>query len=251
MCWSWTARYVAPLTQVVKLLRPGDARTIGETEKGVLAVRQMQQKLTQQVDELEERVQKAHARIVAALRSKQPEATAKAYLRTKKQLEDLLAKRVGALETVSSMLLKMEQAVGDAEVVRTYETSAAALRSILADPALQPERVDATMDQLAEAVGDSDELHAAITSGSGVDDDEIARELEQLAIDAEGEGKEERSPEKPVEKPTGAAKKPTEPAQSTAEPAHEPERRFPSAPQHTPPTQPAPASSTPSRQLAS
>ena len=234
---------------LVKLVAHGAPRTVSEADRGVFSVREMHRKLTAQVDELEARVQQAHARIVQALRTKQPEASAKAYLRTKKQLEELLTKRVGALETVHSLLLQMEQAVGDAEIVRTYETSAATLRTILADPALQPARVDATMDALAESVEQSDEVHATLTSHAApVDDDEIAHELEQLALDARDEQAEQaEAAEAPpdVAKQPEAAKQPEMTQQS--EPAKQPDvaqqpeakdlaamRSLPSAPQHTP-----------------
>lgn len=215
---------------LIKLVARGAPRSVSEADRGVFAVRDMHRKLTAQVDELEARVQQAHARIVQALRTKQPEERAKAYLRTKKQLEELLTKRIGALETVHSLLLQMEQAVGDAEIVRNYETSAATLRTILADPALQPARVDATMDALAESVEQSNEVHAALTSQAApVDDDEIARELEQLALDAQDEQPEPAEPTKQPE----PAKRPEAEANEAATPT------LPSAPQHTPST-PAP-----------
>ncbi|WFC96407.1 hypothetical protein MBRA1_003064 [Malassezia brasiliensis] len=185
---------------LVKIVARGAPRSVNEADRGVFAVRNMHRKLTAQVDELEARIKQAHARIVQALRTKQPEERAKAYLRTKKQLEEMLTKRVGALETVHSLLLQMEQAVGDAEIVRNYETSAATLRTILADPALQPARVDATMDALAESVEQGNEVHAALTSQAApVDDDEIARELEQLALDARDERVEPTEPAKQLE----------------------------------------------------
>lgn len=41
---------------------------------------------------------------------------AKSYLRSKKQLEELLIKRLSSLETIQSVLIKMDTAAGDIEV---------------------------------------------------------------------------------------------------------------------------------------
>lgn len=57
------------------------------------------------------------------------------------------------------------------------------LRSLLADPALRPEKVDQTMDALAEAAADQADVHNAISVDAGIDDDEIAKELEALALE--------------------------------------------------------------------
>lgn len=130
----------------------------------------------------------AQETIIAALRTKQSEAKARSYLRTRKQLEDVHAKRVGALETVNELLLKIEQAVGDAEIMRTYETSAHTIRRILADPVLQPERVDKTMDELAESVARQDEVQSAIAPS--LDEDDVAAEMEWLTLEAQAEEKE-------------------------------------------------------------
>lgn len=52
------ARAIVIDGDIVKIVRPNDSHTIGEPERGVLAVRQMQQQLTRQVDELERRIQR-------------------------------------------------------------------------------------------------------------------------------------------------------------------------------------------------
>ncbi|PKI82597.1 hypothetical protein MVES1_003860 [Malassezia vespertilionis] len=206
---------------VVKLVRPTDAhRGIQESDRGILAVRQMHAQLTAQVDELERRVDSARARIMDALRKKQPEETAKSYLRTKKQLEELLGRRVGALETVSQLLLKLEQAAGDAEILQTYERSSSALQQILADPLLQPDRVDKTMDALAESVSQQESIEDAMRTDH-VDDDEIAAELEKLALGEEEAKQTSSMPSAPLHAPepskasTAAPKEPTTPDQRT------------------------------------
>lgn len=141
-----------------------------------------------------------HAKVQATVQAKRPQSQSLSYLRTRKQLEGLLEKRVGALETVSQLLLKLEQAVGDAAIVRTYETSAKTLQAVLADPALQRDKIDETMDQLAEATEEQRDVHEAVAGGAaadGVDEDELARELEALALEERAEAGKQPETEAP------------------------------------------------------
>src|SRR4051794_21318417 len=83
------------------------------------------------------------------------------------------------------------------QVIAAYETSTATLRKVLAHPSLQMSHVDATMDALADALADQLEIDEAIQSGgkaavsagtvpsADFDDDELARELEELIKDEE------------------------------------------------------------------
>lgn len=54
-------------------------------------------------------------KITSALRSKR-KPIALSYLRSRKQLEDLLGKRLGSLEVLQSTLIRVEGAAGDVEV---------------------------------------------------------------------------------------------------------------------------------------
>ncbi len=146
------------------------------------------------------------AQIKDALRRKQQEQ-AKSYLRSRKALEELLARRTSASETLGGVLLKIEQAAGDAELVAAFDVSAEALKKVLADPNLQVDRVDATMDKLAEAVADQKTVDEAIQSGSAgvtgdIDDDEIAAELR--ALEAEAGASKQTTHAEPAKKPVAA-----------------------------------------------
>jgi len=54
-------------------------------------------------------------KIQSALRQKR-KSIALSYLRSKKQLEDLLTKRLGSLEILQTTLIQVEGAAGDVEV---------------------------------------------------------------------------------------------------------------------------------------
>ena len=76
--------------------------------------------------------------------------------------------------------------------MKTYESSTATLRTLLNDPALQRESVDKTLEALADAHADAKEIEDVVTVGGKVageaagyeiDEDELADELERLALE--------------------------------------------------------------------
>ena len=78
--------------------------------------------------------------------------------------------------------------------MKSYESSTATLRAILAHPSLQREKIDDTMDAMASAHADAKEIDDAIRMGAtiaqvdtGIDDAELEDELIQLAREAEEE----------------------------------------------------------------
>jgi charged multivesicular body protein 7 len=84
--------------------------------------------------------------------------------------------------------------------VRTYESSTATLRALLAHPSLQRDAVECTFDALADANADARELDEAVRAGIDVaidvgaspeDEDEIKAELATLQAEAEAEAEAE------------------------------------------------------------
>ena len=78
--------------------------------------------------------------------------------------------------------------------MKSYESSTATLRAILAHPSLQREKVDETMDAMASAQADAKEIDDAIRMGAdmaqseaGVDDAELEAELAALVREAKEE----------------------------------------------------------------
>lgn len=79
--------------------------------------------------------------------------------------------------------------------MRQYESSTATLRAILSHPSLQREKIDATMDAMAEASAEQQEIDDAIRSGPQIatgseDEDELQAELAGLVAEIEKEKKE-------------------------------------------------------------
>lgn len=79
--------------------------------------------------------------------------------------------------------------------MRQYESSTATLRSILSHPSLQREKIDATMDAIAEASTEQREIDEAIRTGimagnATDDEDAIEAEFAGLVAEIESERKE-------------------------------------------------------------
>jgi charged multivesicular body protein 7 len=88
--------------------------------------------------------------------------------------------------------------------MKAYETSTATLKELLADPRLQREHIDQTMESMADALADHKEVEEAIALGGvpsdPTEDDELARELQQLVEENELEAKEQEAEHKREEK---------------------------------------------------
>jgi charged multivesicular body protein 7 len=134
---------------------------------------------------------------------------AMAHLRTRKQLEDLLTKRLNSLGILESTLIRVDAAAGDVEVwpvihscanllimhlqiMKSYESSTATLRAILAHPSLQRDHIEETMEAMAEANSEAKDVDEAIRINGNValgveEDDDLEEELKALVGEAEGE----------------------------------------------------------------
>ena len=93
--------------------------------------------------------------------------------------------------------------------MKTYESSTATLRALLAHPSLQRGAVERTFDALADANADAQELDEAVRTGMDValgvdvspyDEDEIKAELAALEAEAKADAriKEDKDTQQPV-----------------------------------------------------
>ncbi|KAH7341142.1 hypothetical protein B0J17DRAFT_654403 [Rhizoctonia solani] len=190
---------------VIKFVEEGssDREGITSVDKGILEMNVTLTKLQEQVDEIQKRIEERAEKINTLLRKKQKEL-ALSMLRSRKELEALLKLRLGALETVQTALMKIETAAGDIAIMKAYETSTDTLKQLLADPRLQRERIDQTMESMADALADHKEVEEAIALGAvpsdPTEDDELARELQQLVEENERESQEQEAERQREEK---------------------------------------------------
>ncbi|KAF8583189.1 hypothetical protein K439DRAFT_1647301 [Ramaria rubella] len=176
------------------------ARVVTQLDHGVLEMKLAVDRLQDQIDDIHCQIEDRATKITEQLRRKRKEM-AMSYLRSRKQLEDLLSKRLRSLETIQSTLLQIESAAGDIAIMKAYETSTMTLRSLLGHPSLQRDKIEATMEAMAEAAADHAEIDEAIklggeavsaAAGMALDEDELQNELQQMIDEKEREEAEER-----------------------------------------------------------
>ncbi|UZJ51170.1 hypothetical protein CBS101457_000490 [Exobasidium rhododendri] len=195
--------------QVIKLEHnEGEAlHGITEEEKGIVNVKETYTRLVSQVDEIEKRIQERQARVERALREKKREQ-AMSYLRSRKMLDELLEKRTKSMETLHGVLIKIEQAASDVEIITAYDMSTSALKALLSNEKLQPEHIENSMDQMQDTLADADEVRRAVEAGNEglqraadgeeLDDEELEAELKRLKDENDQEQEEEEEERKRV-----------------------------------------------------
>ncbi|KIR41477.1 hypothetical protein I307_04026 [Cryptococcus deuterogattii 99/473] len=219
-----------PLLEVIKVLdadQVAESHPISEADRGAVSVLNALRRVEKQVVGIEEQISQSHEKAKKYLASKQKNI-ALSYLRSKKHLEDLLAKRVASSEQLHAVIRSIDQAKGDVEILAAYETSTSTLTKVLAHPSLSLERIAATTDALSEAMANQEEIDQAVRIGGEVamggkrvevDEDELAKELEALVEEekqAEQEKTEKKTPVGAEEKPNAATELPMAPVNPPA-----------------------------------
>ncbi|KAI8062606.1 Snf7-domain-containing protein [Gongronella butleri] len=86
-------------------------------------------------------------------------------LKRKKQLEKILDRRLSSLETIETLLLKIDTSHNDVQIMRAFNVGVAALRQILEVHDLRIDTVDKTMERVHDAFEDQQRVEDAITAG--------------------------------------------------------------------------------------
>ncbi|CAG8713204.1 462_t:CDS:2, partial [Dentiscutata heterogama] len=156
---------------------------ITSIDRGIIYIKETCDKLHQQIHDIEERIKEVSTKIHNYILRKQ-KVMAKHRLRQKIHLEKVLSKRVESLETVERILLKIQGAASDAEIIDIYNVSANTLHDFMASTGLTVDSVDATIDKLQDILADQHEIDEAMKLGSDslvdTQDDELEQELEDL-----------------------------------------------------------------------
>ncbi|KAL7412628.1 hypothetical protein BDY24DRAFT_341439 [Mrakia frigida] len=176
---------------------------ISSVDHGVLEMSTTLLALQTQISELEMKISDQSNKLSYSLKNNQ-KPTALSHLRSRKTYEDLLAKRLGSMEIVQNVLIKVETAAGDIEILKAYETSTATLVTLLSSPSLQRAHIDLTMDNMADALADHAEIEAVLVSGGEaarnaadpdaalIEEAELKAELDSMVREAEKEEAEAR-----------------------------------------------------------
>ncbi|KAI8068491.1 Snf7-domain-containing protein [Gongronella butleri] len=181
---------------VIKFLEPGMPSEIKENEKAMVSIRSTCDTLHAQIDRLQGKYEALSAEAKRHNENKhRPQALS--ALRRRKQIMDLLGKRLGTLETVENLLLKMESAKDDVQILQAFDQGANALRNMMTDH-VSLESVEDTMAKIQEAYEDHQDVELTMEQGMkamesvGVDDDDeedLLHELQQLELAQENETK--------------------------------------------------------------
>ncbi|KAI0321646.1 Snf7-domain-containing protein [Amylostereum chailletii] len=176
--------------EVIKFIDTDAPETpeITAVDRGILELKTAVANLQSQVDGIHQKIDACTEKASTALRQKRKEL-ALSYIRSRKHLSDLLTKRLGSLEVLQSTLIRVEASADDIQIMKSYESSATTLRTILSHPSLQCDAIDGTMDAIASATADAREVDDAIRlggdtarteAGLDVDEDELEAELAAL-----------------------------------------------------------------------
>ncbi|KZS91062.1 hypothetical protein SISNIDRAFT_457037 [Sistotremastrum niveocremeum HHB9708] len=187
--------------EVIKLVDDESESTVTAVDHGVLEMKVAISNLQAQIDDIHSRIAQRTSQITENLRAKRKEI-ALSFLRSRKQLEELLLKRLGALENIQSTLDRIEQAAGDIEIMKVYSTSSETLKALLSHPSLQLPHIESTLSSLAETNAQQQEINEAIqiggqvamdASGLEIDEDELQGELESLVQEQREEEEKEKA----------------------------------------------------------
>ncbi|TFL07411.1 Snf7-domain-containing protein, partial [Pterulicium gracile] len=153
-------------------------------DRGVLELKAGLHRVKAQVEAAQAQISDCVQKAAGAVKLKQNEA-AIGFLRLKKLHQDTLQKRLISQQNLQTMLLQIENAAGDIQIMQSFESSTAALRAILAHPSLKHDHIDETMSAMADANADAQEIHDAIhvVGDDAVDEAELADELAALERD--------------------------------------------------------------------
>ncbi|KAI7897422.1 Snf7-domain-containing protein [Mucor mucedo] len=161
--------------------REGEVATMTQHDKSIVSIRTTCQALSVQVDELQRKSEELHKE---SLEEKRLGHTAKALycLKRKKNLQQILERRLQSLETMDNILLKIQTSKDDLQVVQAFNMGADTLRDVLGSDGLTLESVDEAMQNIQSAFEDQKEIEEAMKMGdiSEYADEDLEDELSQL-----------------------------------------------------------------------
>ncbi|KAI9321073.1 Snf7-domain-containing protein [Dichotomocladium elegans] len=162
------------------------ATVITQQDRAIVSIKTTCHALRAQVDELQMKSDELTALAKQHYAEKRKPQALYAF-RRKKHMMDILDRRLKSLETMETMLLRIEASQNDLQVVQAFNIGADALQSVLRDGKLSVATVDEAMLKVQEAFEDQKEVEDAINMGAeqaskftDVDDDELEKELQEL-----------------------------------------------------------------------
>ncbi|KAI7897525.1 Snf7-domain-containing protein [Cokeromyces recurvatus] len=166
--------------------REDQTATITQNDEALINIRTTCYALSVQVDELQKKSEELGKE---ALEEKKKGHKAKAFycLKRKKNLQEVLERRLKSMETMDTILMKIESSQDDIQVIQAFNMGAKALKNLLGKDGLSVESVDDAMEKIQSVLQDQKEIEEALRIGTedinDVDDQEIENELNELIKD--------------------------------------------------------------------
>ncbi|KAI9184623.1 Charged multivesicular body protein 7 [Blastocladiella emersonii ATCC 22665] len=183
-----------PAESLVKLARgrPGaESVVVTEIDRHLAKLKRTMRMVEAQLADAERRIEAILAEARVHLKADRRPSALRCIQR-KKNLESVRDKRAATRETLAGILFKVDTSETDTAILGAYQSGTAALRGLLDNPALAQHAVEGTMDALADALADQQELDDAVAvnvemvnnataQAAGIDDDLLEAELAELA----------------------------------------------------------------------
>ncbi|KAK0210854.1 Snf7-domain-containing protein [Desarmillaria ectypa] len=183
--------------EVIKFIdkdAPTETWRITAVDRGILELKSAVANLHDQIEGLQKKIDLSTQKAAEAL-GKKRQSIALSYIRSRKHLQDVLSKRLGALDTLEGTLIRVEAAAANVQIIESYAQSTSTLRAILSHPLLQRESIEQTMEAMADANADAKEIDEALRVGGDIavganevfDEDELQAELNELIQESKEE----------------------------------------------------------------
>jgi len=165
--------------QTVKFKSADEPPQITQQDGTIASIKTLVSTISKQVSDLEAKIEGLNATAKAALANKN-RISALAAIKSKKMVEHNLQQRLNTLSQLEEVYSRIEQAVGQVEIVQVMEASTGVLRGLHAQTG-GAQRVEDVVEELREEMSKVDEIGSIMNEAAPViDDGEIDDELEAL-----------------------------------------------------------------------
>ncbi|KAI8354954.1 Snf7-domain-containing protein [Mortierella sp. GBAus27b] len=170
------------------------APEITQADRGVIELRQACKRLEGRIQNLESEITKLTEKAQVSIR-KHKKQQAMSVLKQRKGYQSMLDTCIRSLDTLSALLIKIQLAETDAEIIQAFKLGSTTFGSVLATKdkdgrtILSHDNAEATMDELLEVFADQRQIDETISDGTDAlqrtmmgtsDDDELTAELDDL-----------------------------------------------------------------------
>ncbi|KAI9275975.1 hypothetical protein BY458DRAFT_434205 [Sporodiniella umbellata] len=156
--------------------KQGEIAEITKHDEALINIRTTCNALSLQVDELQKKSEE-FAQLSIKEHTSGHLARARYYLRRKKNLDQVLEKRLRSMETMDTILIKIETSHDDIQVVQAFNAGAGTLRDLLSQDELSIETIQEVMTKVSDSLEEQKKVEDAMQTG--LEDSSFDQDLEQ------------------------------------------------------------------------